>query len=480
MEPNEVILLWAVASALYGGIVTTYVYRRRDRSGRSGFYAGAVLGALGSVLVLLLVIALTPPEESPDVSYVVIEDPESQAVQVMRQLNEDAGPPSSLLILGGLVGGLLFLVPLWWLVPRHGKQCTYCYATVSVHAIVCSHCGNKFPGAPPPWREDQPLLDVRDLRIEYASRDGRVVAVDGVNLDIRKGELMALVGESGCGKSTLAYGLIRHVTFPGQVTGGRILFQGHDVLELTDEQLRQFRWKNVAVVFQAAQNAMNPVMRVADQFIDTVQAHEPQDREQIVRKAAELLRLVRLNPNQVLRAYPFELSGGMRQRVILALSLLLDPELLILDEPTTALDVVTQVHILDILKEVRDKLGLTMLMSTHDMSIVARVADRVAVMYAGKIVEVASIRDIFYQPFHPYSAGLTQAAPSLVGELGSKRPIPGNPPDFMNMPSGCRFHPRCSFAIERCKDRPPETEFTGDGRVVACHRWREIAEELQR
>jgi peptide/nickel transport system ATP-binding protein len=287
--------------------------------------------------------------------------------------------------------------------------------------------------------------------------------VDRVDLDIQSGEMMALVGESGCGKSTLAYGLIRQVTFPGEITGGQVLFQGRDVLDLTDEQLRQFRWNDIAVIFQAAQNALNPVMRVADQFIDTVQAHE---------------HMVRLEPERVLHAYPFELSGGMRQRVIIALSLLLDPSLLILDEPTTALDVVTQTYILDILKEIRNRLGLTMFLLTHDMSIVARVADRVAVMYAGKIVEVAPIRDLFYQARHPYSAGLIKAAPSLVGELTGRRPIPGSPPDFTNMPSGCRFHPRCPFAIDRCRERVPVAEQVNSDRIVACHRWREIAEEL--
>ena len=189
--------------------------------------------------------------------------------------------------------------------------------------------------------------------------------------------------------------------------------------------------------------------------------------------------MLRLDPARVLHAYPFQLSGGMRQRVIIALSLLLEPKLLVLDEPTTALDVVTQVHILDILKDIRDKLGLTMLLLTHDMSIVARVADRVAVMYAGKIVEVGAVRDVFYRPRHPYTAGLTRAAPSLVGALNGKSPIPGSPPNFMNMPSGCRFHPRCALAVSKCREREPAIEpVSAEGAVVSCHRWREIAEEL--
>lgn len=338
---------------------------------------------------------------------------------------------------------------------------------------------DRFDKPPVDWQQDQPILSVRNLKIEYKVKQGILVAVDNVNLDAQAGELLAVVGESGCGKSTLAYGLIRHVTFPGEITQGAILFEGRDVLGLDEEQLRLFRWQNIAVIFQAAQNAMNPVMRVADQFIDTAQAHGINDREQILRRASELLDMVRLEPERVLRAYPFELSGGMRQRVIIALSLLLNPKLLILDEPTTALDVVTQVHILDILKDIRDQLGLTMLLFTHDMSIVARVADRVGVMYAGKVVEVGPIRDVFYHPRHPYSAGLIHAAPSLVGELKDKSPIPGNPPNFMNMPSGCRFHPRCPFAIDRCSEEEPEIEqIDGQNSIVACHRWREISQEL--
>jgi len=314
---------------------------------------------------------------------------------------------------------------------------------------------------------------VRDLVVEYSIRQGSLRAVDGASLDVHPGELMAVVGESGCGKSTLAYSIIRHVPYPGEIKGGTILFDGQDVLGMDRKALRQFRWKEIAIVFQAAQNALNPVMRIADQMIDTVLDHEKQPKEQIIQRASSLLEMVRLNPDRVLRSYPFELSGGMRQRVIIALSLLLNPRMLILDEPTTALDVVTQVYILDILADIRQDLGLAMMLLTHDIAIVARVADRVAVMYAGQIVEEGAINDIFYHPRHPYTYGLIQSAPSLIGDLTKKKPIEGAPPNFLNMPSGCRFHPRCAYATSVCREKEPVMEATDRWRV-ACHRWREI------
>jgi len=322
-------------------------------------------------------------------------------------------------------------------------------------------------------QDTQSLLSVRDLVVEYSIRQGSLRAVDGASLDVHPGELMAVVGESGCGKSTLAYSIIRHVPYPGEIKGGTILFDGQDVLGMDRKALRQFRWKEIAIVFQAAQNALNPVMRIADQMVDTVLDHEKQPREQIIQRASSLLEMVRLNPDRVLRSYPFELSGGMRQRVIIALSLLLNPRMLILDEPTTALDVVTQVYILDILADIRQDLGLAMMLLTHDIAIVARVADRVAVMYAGQIVEEGAINDIFYHPRHPYTYGLIQSAPSLIGDLTKKKPIEGAPPNFLNMPSGCRFHPRCAYATSVCREKEPVMEASDRWRV-ACHHWREI------
>jgi peptide/nickel transport system ATP-binding protein len=448
---NNLLILLALANAAYGAFAGYALYRSRDRRPLNGALAGGFLSALGSIVIMAL-IGLPAP---------------------------DSAPPY-LLGLSGLVGGILALVPLFLLARKEGKKCPYCYSINDVNAVACAYCGHDFPNAPTAWTPEKPLLSIRDLVIEYKVRQGSLVAVDKLDLNLKQGEVMALVGESGCGKSTLAYGIIRHVTYPGEITGGRMLFQGKDILELNTEGLREFRWRNIAVIFQAAQNALNPVMRIGDQFIETVKAHEPEiTHEQITHHAVELLDMVGLEPKRVMESYPFQLSGGMRQRVIIALSLVLDPKLLILDEPTTALDVVTQIHILDILRDIREKLGLTMLLSTHDISIVARVADRVAVMYAGKIAEVGTVNEIFYRPYHPYTSGLVKAAPSLIGDLSNREPIPGVPPNFLNMPTGCRFHPRCPYQIDICVDRVPEIETLPDGRKVACHRWQDIHEQLQ-
>jgi len=323
-----------------------------------------------------------------------------------------------------------------------------------------------------------PLLSVRDLVVEFDLDRGALRAVNGASLDVQPGEVMAVVGESGSGKSTLAFSILNLVPPPGKIVNGEILFDSKDVLSLSEEELRQYRWKEVAMVFQAAQNAMNPVMRIADQMVDTAQAHGKASKGEVLEKAAELLRMVRLEPSQVLHSYPHELSGGMRQRVIIVLSLLLDPKMLILDEPTTALDVVTQAYILDILADVREKLGLTMVLLTHDMSIVAKIADRVTVMYAGRVMEVGKIEEIFYDAKHPYTIGLINAAPSLIGDIADKKPIPGSPPNLLNPPPGCPFHPRCAYATDRCREEEPELKEIGDGRLVACHNWWLINRDL--
>jgi peptide/nickel transport system ATP-binding protein len=316
-----------------------------------------------------------------------------------------------------------------------------------------------------------PILSIRDLIVEFQLGKASLRAVNRASIDVQQGEVMAVVGESGSGKTTLAFSILNLVPSPGRIVDGEILFGEKDVLSLNPEELRRYRWKEVAMVFQAAQNAMNPVMRIADQMIDTVSSHEKVPKRKIIERASELLEMMRLEPSQVLRSYPHELSGGMRQRTIIATSLILNPKMLILDEPTTALDVVTQSYILDILADIRQKLGLTMLLLTHDMSIVAKIADRVGVMYAGKIVEVGGIEEIFYDAKHPYTVGLINAAPSLIGDIYEKKPIPGSPPDLRNLPPGCPFHPRCSHATPRCREEEPVLEEIGDGRLVACHNW---------
>ena len=319
----------------------------------------------------------------------------------------------------------------------------------------------------------KPLLRVRDLVVEFHLDRGTLRAVNRVSLDVYPGEIMAIVGESGSGKSTLAFALLNLVPPPGRIVEGQVTFNGTDVLALRGDALRQYRWREVAMVFQAAQNVLNPVMRVVDHFLDTARDHGLTNEGEVLAWAEELLRMVRLEPARVFSAYPHELSGGMRQRVVIALSLLLKPRMVILDEPTTALDVVTQAYIMDILNEIRREMNLTMLLLTHDMSVVAKIADRVGVMYAGQVMEIADVDSIFYRPRHPYTVGLIHAAPSLLGDLDRKQPIPGSPPDLINPPPGCPFRPRCGYASARCEE-DPGLHVIADGHWVACHHWEQV------
>jgi peptide/nickel transport system ATP-binding protein len=325
--------------------------------------------------------------------------------------------------------------------------------------------------------QGEPLLSVRDFAVEYKTGAGSTVkAVRGVNLDLYPGESLALVGESGCGKTTFGLGLLRLLPKLGTATG-KVTFNRQDgtvidVLGLDRRDLRQFRWRDAAMVFQGAMNAFNPVLKIRGHMHDTMRAHTKASRSEIDERAGELLRLVRLEPRRVLDSYPHELSGGMRQRVLIAMSLLLDPEILILDEPTTALDILTQRSVVDVLHEVRERLGFSMIFISHDLSLAAELADRVATMYAGRIVETGGVRDLFYRPRHPYTLGLIKAVPPIVGDLPDLESIPGGPPSLAQLPTGCTFHPRCKFATEECEriDPPlePVTDQPGDAHEVAC------------
>ena len=323
----------------------------------------------------------------------------------------------------------------------------------------------------------KPLLSVRDFNVEYRTGAGATVqAVRGIDLDLYPGESLALVGESGCGKTTFGLGLLRLLPRLGYATGTVIFNRGDgteiDVLGLDGRDLRQFRWRDAAMVFQGAMNAFNPVLKIRAHMHDTMRAHTKASRREIEDRAAELLRLVRLEPERVMDCYPHELSGGMRQRVLIAMSLLLEPEVLILDEPTTALDILTQRSIVDLLHEVRERLGFSIIFISHDLSLAAELADRVATMYAGRIVETGGVRDLFYRPRHPYTLGLIKAVPPIVGELPDLESIPGGPPSLAALPPGCKFNPRCGFATEACTETDPPlipvTDEPGDGHEVAC------------
>jgi peptide/nickel transport system ATP-binding protein len=316
----------------------------------------------------------------------------------------------------------------------------------------------------------QTLVELRGLAVEY----GRVRAVDGVDLAIHKGEVVGLAGESGCGKSTVANTVMQILRPPARIVSGSVLFEGEDLVGKSKEQLRRYRWRNVAMVFQSAMNALNPVMRVGDQFIDAMKAHERIDRKRALMRAGELLETVGIDPRR-LRAYPHELSGGMRQRVIIAIALSLNPELLILDEPTTALDVVVQREILQQIDALKRDFGFATLFITHDLSLLVEFADRIAIMYAGEIVELAAAETIHEEPRHPYTRGLMESFPPLTGPRTRLIGIPGSPPDLADPPSGCRFHPRCPLCVpeqplyrKQVSERPALREVAPD-QFVACH-----------
>ena len=323
--------------------------------------------------------------------------------------------------------------------------------------------------------ETATLLDVQQLVVEYGFGARATRAVDGVDLSIHEGEIVGLAGESGCGKTTVASAVVQILRPPGRIAGGSILFRGENLVGKSAEELRRFRWRNVSIVFQSAMNALNPVMRVGDQFVDAIRAHERIDKGRALRRAAELLELVGIDPRRA-RAYPHELSGGMRQRVIIAIALALNPELIVMDEPTTALDVVVQREILQQVEALKRDFGFAVLFITHDLSLLLEFADRIAIMYAGELVETAPAERIFASPQHPYTQGLLQSFPPLTGPLTRLTGIPGAPPDLRDLPRGCRFHPRCPHCspddpalYARQTTEPPVLREVEPAHQVACH-----------
>jgi peptide/nickel transport system ATP-binding protein len=311
------------------------------------------------------------------------------------------------------------------------------------------------------------LLELRDLRVEYLTARGPVKAVDGVSLSVRPGDVIGLAGESGSGKSTIAHAILRILHPPALITGGQILFAGQDILEMVEPELEQFRWSSVSIVFQSAMNALNPVMRVRDQLLDVMQHHGLPAKEANER-AVRLFDLVGIDP-QRLDAYPHQLSGGMRQRAVIAIALALNPDVLIMDEPTTALDVVVQKDILQQISVLREKLGFSVLFITHDLSLLVEISTTIAIMYAGEIVERAPARELFDHPLHPYTLGLMNSFPSISGEKHKLTGIPGSPPDLVAPPSGCRFHPRCPKAMSICSQTAPVAKTRSKDHTVACH-----------
>jgi oligopeptide/dipeptide ABC transporter ATP-binding protein len=311
--------------------------------------------------------------------------------------------------------------------------------------------------APNPAPGSQPVLQIRDFSVVYRTPGGDVRAVDRVNLSLAAGEVVGLAGESGSGKSTLAYGVCRLLRVPALITSGSVRYQGRrvsqpvDVLTMRPEELQRLRWREIAIVFQSAMNALNPVLNVRDQLLDAMRAHLRIPREEARDKAASLLDLVGI-PRSRLRSYPHELSGGMRQRVMIAMALATEPEVVIMDEPTTALDVVVQRDILAQIVELKEHLGFSILFITHDLSLLLELADRIAVMYAGQLLELATASEIHHEAAHPYTKGLLNSFPSLRGPRRELTGIPGSPPDLRHPPPGCPFLPRCAYGTTACTE----------------------------
>jgi oligopeptide/dipeptide ABC transporter ATP-binding protein len=312
------------------------------------------------------------------------------------------------------------------------------------------------------------VLAVTDLRVVYNIRGRRVRAVDGVSFTVEAGEYFGLVGESGCGKTTLARAILRLLPANCRIMAGSICFNGRDITRLSDRELRDVRWRGIAFVPQSAMNSLDPVVRVGDQIAEAIRAHESVTKTAALRRAADLFGMVGLDARR-LRDYPHQFSGGMRQRVLIAMSLALTPDLIVADEPTTALDVIVKDQILHRMEQVQKQLGKSLLLVTHDISVVAENCNRVAVMYAGRLMEYAPTRALIDTPFHPYTLGLKNAFPTLSGELRGLVSIPGAPPDLAEPPSGCRFHPRCPFATQRCITEEPPLLKVGPQHFTACH-----------
>jgi oligopeptide/dipeptide ABC transporter ATP-binding protein len=316
------------------------------------------------------------------------------------------------------------------------------------------------------------LIEVKDLRASFFTPDGEVKAVDGVSFDIEKGKTLGLVGESGCGKSVTALSIMRLVPSPpGRVVGGEILYRGRDLLKMNGESMRKIRGNEISVIFQEPMTSLNPVFTIGNQIGEAIRLHQGLGRKETREKTIEMLRLVKIaDPEARVDDYPHQLSGGMRQRVMIAMALSCNPSLLIADEPTTALDVTIQAQILELMKELQQKLGMALLLITHDLGVVAEQADEVAIMYAGKIVERAKTKSIFNRPLHPYTVGLLNSLPGVRGKKKKRlEAIPGMVPSPLELPSGCRFRDRCPKAAGMCAEAEPALVEKAKDHWVACY-----------
>jgi peptide/nickel transport system ATP-binding protein/oligopeptide transport system ATP-binding protein len=315
------------------------------------------------------------------------------------------------------------------------------------------------------------LLQVKDLKTYFYTDDGIVKAVDGIDFTIKKGETLGMVGESGCGKSVSALSILQLVQDPpGKIINGEIWFKGEDLLKKKPEQMRKIRGNDISMIFQEPMTSLNPVYTIGEQISEAIILHQKLNKGNALEKTVEMLKLVGIaNPERRVHGYPHELSGGQRQRVMIAMALSCNPDLLIADEPTTALDVTIQAQILELIKKLKDEIGMAVLMITHNLGVIAEVSNHVVVVYAGKAVEYADVTSIFKHPKHPYAMALQKSIPQLTDKPGVKlEVIEGNIPDPLALPTGCKFHPRCKFAINICKKKEPELEKIGDNHIVRC------------
>ncbi len=312
------------------------------------------------------------------------------------------------------------------------------------------------------------LLTVKGLKVAFETQEGLVRAVDGVDFSLGEGESLGLAGESGCGKTTAALSIMRLLPKNGRIVEGTIDYMGHDLATLTTNQLRGIRWRHISIIFQGAMNALNPVKRVGDQIAEPIILHEKVDEEVADRRVGELLEMVGIRKDRA-GEYPHEFSGGMRQRVMIAMALACNPRIVIADEPVTALDVMIQAQILELLEKLKRELDLSMILISHDLSVMAETCDSMAIMYAGKIVEQGPVREVYKQPKHPYTKDLIGAFPDIEGSQELPAHIPGLLPSLIDPPKGCRFHPRCKFAWQRCVDEEPAFAETTTAHFAACH-----------
>ncbi len=320
---------------------------------------------------------------------------------------------------------------------------------------------------------------MKDLAVDFETTAGAVHAVRGASFELGKGQALGLAGESGCGKTTTALAVMRLLPYNGRIQNGSIRFDGRDLVRLSDRSMQKVRWKDISIVFQGAMNSLNPVQRVGKQIAEPIILHEGVDEEHAMKRVHELLELVGISRKRA-SEYPHEFSGGMRQRAMIAMALACNPQLVIADEPVTALDVMIQAQILELLERLRRELNLSMILISHDLSVLAETCDRVAIMYAGKIVEFGTKMDVFTDPKHPYTQGLVGAFPDIRGPRRMPEPIFGDVPSLITPPGGCAFHPRCKFAFDRCRSEEPSLIEVTPGRFTACFLYSDALEVTER